>query len=70
MKANSMMFFRTLVWAGLLAGLAGCVAEVGGGDRYGGGPWYHEGPWMDGPGWGGRRGPEVGIDIHPPGFRR
>ena len=65
MKAIKRNFLRTLAWFGLFFGLAGCVAEVGGG-----GPWYHDGPWMDGPGWG--RGPvgSVNIDVHPPGFRR
>lgn len=49
-----------LILTGLLFALAGCV--VAGGGR---GPWYHDGPWMNG-------GPRVavGVDIHPPGYRR
>ena len=69
---NNITKFRisALVLSGLLFGLVGCVGYVEGRGHYSSGPWYHEGPWMDGPGWVGRRGPEVGIDIHPPGFRR
>jgi len=50
-----------LILTGLLLALAGCVVRGGGG----GGPWYHDGPWMNG-------GPRVavGVDIHPPGYRR
>ena len=60
---------RVLVGLGLLFGLAGCIAEVGGPGYYDSGPWYHDGPWFDGPGWGGGPRGNVNIDIHPPGFR-
>ena len=67
MNAPIIRILKGLALSALLILLAGCVGEVDGG--YGRGPWYHDGPWMDGPGWG-RPGVGVGIDIHPPGFRR
>jgi len=71
MKNISKILLFALVLSGLHFGLAGCVAEVGGGGYYrGGGPWYHDGPWMDGGRWGGGPRGRVDIDIHPPGFRR
>lgn len=60
----------TFILLGLISGLIGCVAEVGGPGYYRGGPWYHDGPWMDGGRWGGGPRGNVDIDIHPPGFRR
>ena len=65
MKDIKRLLLGIIFLSGLLFALVGCVAEVGGG----GGPWYHDGPWMDGGGWRGPRG-GVGVDIHPPGFRR
>jgi len=71
MKKLSLLLLGALALFGLQFGLAGCVADVGGGGYYGGGgPWYHDGPWMDGGRWGGGSRGGVGIDIHPPGFRR
>jgi hypothetical protein len=70
MKKITTILLGILVWAGLQFGLGGCIAEVGGRGYYGGGPWYHDGPWMDGGRWGGGPRGGVGIDIHPPGFRR
>jgi hypothetical protein len=69
MKNLKNILLGALILAGLQFGLSGCVAEVGGGGR-GGGPWYHDGPWMDGGHWGGGPRGGVGIDVHPPGFRR
>jgi hypothetical protein len=70
MKTTYKIVLTALVLSGVQFVLAGCVADVGveGGYR-GGGPWYHDGGWMDGGRWGGPRG-GVGIDLHPPGFRR
>ena len=70
MKKRTKILLVILAWSGLQFGLGGCVAEVGGRGYYGGGPWYHDGPWMDGGRWGGGPRGGVGIDIHPPGFRR
>jgi hypothetical protein len=67
MKISKQICVSSFVLFGLVIGLAGCVAEVGG---RGGGPWYHDGPWMDGGRWGGGPRVGVGINIHPPGFRR
>jgi len=66
MNKFTLLFLGALAFGGSLLVFTGCVADVGGGGYYrGGGPWYHDGPWMDG---GPRVG--VGIDLHPPGFRR
>jgi hypothetical protein len=70
MKKIKNILLGALILLGLQFGLAGCVAEVDGGGHYGGGPWYHDGPWMDGGHWGGGPRGGVGIDVHPPGFRR
>jgi hypothetical protein len=70
MKTSNQIYVSSFVLFGLLIGLAGCVAEVGGRGSYGGGPWYHDGPWMDGGRWGGGPRVGVGVNIHPPGFRR
>jgi hypothetical protein len=69
MKHIQSASFRILVLSGLTFLLIGCIAEVDGGGYGRGGPWYHDGPWFDGPGWGAPRG-GVGVEIHPPGFRR
>jgi len=70
MKNIKILLLGTLIVAGLPFGLGGCIADVGGRGYYRGDPWYHDGPWMDGGGWGGGPRIGVGIDIHPPGFRR
>jgi hypothetical protein len=69
MKNIKSIFLGALVMSGLVFWLVGCVGEVGVGGGYYGRPWYNDGPWFDGPGWGAPVG-RVGIDIHPPGFRR
>jgi hypothetical protein len=69
MKTTYKIVLAALVLSGVQFALAGCVADVGvGGGGYRGG-WYHDGGWMDGGRWGGGRG-GVGLDLHPPGFRR
>jgi hypothetical protein len=70
MKHVSLLLFGLLLAGGLQLALGGCVAEVDGPGIYGGDHWYHDGPWMDGGRWGGGARAGVGIDIHPPGFRR
>jgi hypothetical protein len=69
MNAHATRFLKLLALTSLVVTLAACVGEVDG-DYYGRrDPWYHDGPWMDGPGWG-RPEIGVGIEVHPPGFRR
>jgi hypothetical protein len=70
MKTSTKLLLTALVVTGFQFALTGCVAEVGGRGYYGGGPWYHDGGWMDGGRWGGGPRVGVGIDVHPPGFRR
>jgi hypothetical protein len=68
MKSTTKIILTALVVTGFQFALAGCVADVGVEGGYRGG-WYRDGGWMDGGRWGGPRG-GVGIDLHPPGFRR
>ena len=63
MKNRNKAILRGVAFLALQLVLAGCIGVVGERGR-GRGPWVHDGPWMDGPRVG------VGIDIHPPGFRR
>jgi hypothetical protein len=70
MKNLKTLLLGGVIAAGLSFVLGGCIAEVGGRGYYRRDPWYNDGPWMDGGRWG--EGPRigVGIDLHPPGFRR
>ena len=70
MKNATKILLACAALCGVQLLLTACVAEVSGPGYYEGGAWFHDGPWMDGGGWrgGGRVG--VGVDIHPPHFRR
>ena len=70
MKTTYKILLTALVVTGFQFAFVGCVADVGvRGGYYGGGPWYHDGGWMDGGRYGHSRG-GVGLELHPPGFRR
>jgi peptidoglycan hydrolase-like protein with peptidoglycan-binding domain len=72
MKNIKKILLGTVILAGVQFGLGGCIADVESRGYYRRDPWYNDGPWMDGGRWGEgpRIGVGVGIDLHPPGFRR